>query len=128
MQKVKDIMTTEVATIQGAATVAQAVSVMKQKKLRDLVVEPRSQEDAYGIVTEADIVYKVAAYGKDPNQVQVHEIMTKPCIVVNPDLSVEHVARLFAHHHIRRAPVIKGQLLGVVSVTDIMRQVMWWLD
>jgi CBS domain-containing protein len=101
---------------------------MKQTKLRDLVVEPRSPADAYGIVTEADIVYKVAAYGKDPNQVQVHEIMTKPCIVVNPDLSVENVARLFANHHIRRAPVIKNQLLGVVSVTDIIRQVMWWLE
>jgi CBS domain-containing protein len=128
MQKVKDIMTTEVATIQGTATVAEAVSMMKQRQQRDLVVEPRSKEDAYGIVTEADIVYKVAAYGKDPDEVQVHEIMTKPCIVVNPDLSVEHVARLFANHHIRRAPVIKGELLGVVSVTDIMRQVMWWLE
>ena len=102
--------------------------MMKQKQQRDLVVEPRSKEDAYGIVTEADIVYKVAAFGKDPNEVQVHEIMTKPCIVVNPDLSVEHVARLFSNHHLRRAPVIKGELLGVVSVTDIMRQVMWWLE
>ena len=128
MQKVKDIMTTEVATIQGTATVAEAVSMMKEKQQRNLVVEPRSKEDAYGIVTEADLVYKVAAFGKDPDEVQVHEIMTKPCIVVNPDLSVEHVARLFANHNLRRAPVIKGELLGVVSVTDIMRQVMWWLD
>ena len=86
----------------------------------------RSPEDAYGIVTEADIVYKVAAYGKDPKAVPIHEIMTKPCIVVNPDLSVEHVARLFAQYHIRRAPVIKEKLLGIVSVTDITRQAMWW--
>ena len=121
-------MTTNVATIQGTASVAEAVSMMKQQNQRDLVVEPRSREDAYGIVTEADIVYKVAAFGKDPNGVQVHEIMTKPCIVVNPDLSVEHLARLFANHRIRRAPVIKHQLLGVVSVTDITRQVMWWLE
>ncbi len=126
MLKAKDIMTTEVTTIEGSATVAEAVAVMKEKKLRDLVVVPRSSEDAYGIVTEADIVYKVAAYGKDPQTVHVHEIMTKPCIVVNPDLSVEHVARLFAQYHIRRAPVIKEKLLGIVSVTDIMRQAMWW--
>ena len=38
--------------------------------------------------------------------------MTKPCIVVNPDLGVEYVARLFANARIRRAPVIKGELLG----------------
>ena len=128
MQKVKDIMTTKVTTIEGSATVAEAIAVMKAEELRDLVVEPRSSEDAYGIVTEADIVYKVTAYGKDPTQMQVHEVMTKPCIVVNPDLRVEHVARLFFHYHIRRAPVIKEKLIGVVSVTDILGQVMWWLD
>ncbi len=128
MLKVKNIMTTDVVTIQGSATVAEAVELMKERELRDLVVEPRSEEDAYGIVTEADIVYKVAAYGKNPKDVQIHEVMTKPCIVVNPDLSVEHVARLFTNHHIRRAPVIKKELLGVVSVTDVIRQAMWWLE
>ncbi|MBE7551315.1 MAG: CBS domain-containing protein [Anaerolineales bacterium] len=126
MLKVKEVMTTDVVTIQGSAPVAEAIELMKEKKLRDLIVEPRSVEDAYGIVTETDIVYKIAAYGKDPQEVQVHEIMTKPCIVVNPDLSVEHVARLFAHFHLRRAPVIKGKLLGIVTVTDILRQAMWW--
>jgi CBS domain-containing protein len=126
MLKAKDIMTTHVVTIPGSATVAEAIALMKEKKLRDLVIEPTSEEDAYGIVTEADIVYKVAAHGQDPQAVKIHEIMTKPCIVVNPDLSVEHVARLFAHFHLRRAPVIKGKLLGIVSVTDIMRQAMWW--
>lgn len=126
MLKVKEVMTTDVVTIQGSAPVAEAIELMKEKKLRDLIVEPRSVEDAYGIITETDIVYKIAAYGKDPQEVRVHEIMTKPCIVVNPDLSVEHAARLFAHFHLRRAPVIKGKLLGIVSVTDILRQAMWW--
>lgn len=121
-------MTSQVVTIQGAASVAEAIKTMQKEHVRDLVVEPRSEEDAYGIVTEADIVYKVAAYGADPQTVAVHQIMTKPCLVVNPDLSVEHLARLFAQYHIRRAPVIKHKLLGVVSVTDIIRQSMWWLE
>jgi CBS domain-containing protein len=118
-------MTTHLSHYSGSATITEAVGLMK-KKLRDLIVEPGSEEDAYGILTEADIVYKVVAYGEDPQRIRVHEVMTKPCIVVNPDLSVEHVARLFARFHLRRAPVIKGKLLGVVSVTDIMRQAMWW--
>jgi CBS-domain-containing membrane protein len=46
--------------------------------------------------------------------------MTKPCIVVNPDLRVEHVARLFADHGLLRAPVIQGELLGIISVSDIL--------
>jgi CBS domain-containing protein len=120
--KAQDIMTKEVVTIRPSATVKSAVKLMKNKRLRGLIVEKRHDEDAYGIVTESDIVYKVTAYGKDPEKVKVYEIMTKPCIVVNPELSVEYVARLFANTRIHRAPVIKGELLGIISVSDILHK------
>jgi CBS domain-containing protein len=120
MMKAADIMTKDVVTIRGSATVAEAVKLMKEKGLRALIVERRHDQDAYAIVTETDIVYKVTAFGKDPKQVRVYEIMTKPCVVVNPDLGVEYVARLFANTGIRRAPVITSELLGIISVTDIL--------
>jgi CBS domain-containing protein len=120
MMKAEDIMTKDVVTIRGSATVAEAVGLMKEKGLRALVVDRRYDDDAYGIVTETDVVYKVTAYGKDPRQLRVYEIMSKPCIIVDPNLSVEYVARLFANTGIRRAPVIQGKLLGIVSVTDIL--------
>ena len=120
--KAQDIMTEEVVTIKGSATVAEATKLMKEKGLRALIVERRNEEDAYGIVSETDIVYEVAAYGKNPKKVKVYEIMTKPCIVVNPDLGVEYVARLFAQTGIHRAPVIKGELLGIISITDILHK------
>lgn len=120
MMKAQDIMTKDVVTIRGSATVADAVDLMNDMGLRALIVERRHNQDAYGILTETDIVYKVTAYGKDPKKVRVYEIMTKPCVVVNPDLGVEYVARLFANTGIRRAPVIKDHLLGIISVTDIL--------
>lgn len=120
MMRAEEIMTTDVVTIRGSATVASAVALMKQKGLRALVVDRRHEQDAYGIVTETDIIYKVTAFGKDTTAVRVYEIMTKPCIVVNPDLGVEYVARLFANTRIHQAPVIKGKLLGLISVTDIL--------
>jgi CBS domain-containing protein len=86
-------MTTEVITIQESAWVAEAIEAMKRHNVHALVVLPRHEDDAYGMVSEVDSAYKVI---------------------------------LFAHFHLRRAPVIKGKLLGVVSVTDIMRQAMWW--
>ncbi len=122
MLKAHDVMTDNVATIKGSATVAEAVKLLKLKELRALIVEPRSRDDAYGIVTQTDIVYQVVAYGKDPEKVRVYEIMTKPCIVVNPDLGVEYVARLFANTGIRIAPVIQNGLLGIISVTDILNK------
>lgn len=120
MTKAKDVMTEEVATIKGSATVADAVRLMKFKGIHSLIVERRHEEDAYGIVTDTDITNKVVAYGKDPKQVRVYEVMTKPCIVVNPDLAIEYVARLFAQTNIDRAPVIKEELLGIISVQDIL--------
>ncbi len=122
MLSARDIMTSNVATISGSATVAEAVKTMKDKGLRALIVDRRSDSDPYGIVTETDIVYKVAAFGHDPKQMRVYEIMTKPCVVVNPNLGVEYVARLFANTRIRRAPVIEGKLLGIVSISDILKK------
>ena len=122
MMKASDIMTKDVVMIRGSATVAEAVGLMKEKGLRALLVEPRYEADPYGMVTETDIIYKVAAFGHDPKQMRVYEIMTKPCVVVNPDLGVEYVARLFAQTKTRRAPVIQGGLLGVISISDILHK------
>ncbi len=122
MLKASQIMTTEVITISGSATVAEAVKLMKLHNLQALVVDIRNSEDAYGIITNTDIVTKVVAYGKDTTKVRVYEIMTKPCIVVNPDLGVEYIARLFAQTGIRIAPVIQGELLGIISERDILHK------
>ncbi|MEO0457482.1 MAG: CBS domain-containing protein [Cyanobacteria bacterium P01_A01_bin.114] len=122
MMRAQEIMTTEVITISGSATVAEAVKVMKEKGLRALIVDRRTEDDPYGMVTETDIIYKVAAYGHDPKTRRVYEIMTKPCIVVPPELGVEYVARLFANTRIRRAPVVRGRLVGVISISDILRK------
>ena len=118
--KVADIMSKKVITIRSFATVANAVKLMRDHGLSSLIVDRLDESDSYGIVTETDIIYKVAAKGLDPEQVRVCEIMTKPCIVVNPDLSTKSVAQLFANTGIRRAPIIRDKLLGVISTTDLL--------
>ena len=122
MLKAADIMTKDVATIRSSATVAQAVELMNSRGWRALIVERRHDQDAYGIITEADIVYKVIAFGKDPAKLRVHEIMSKPCLAINPNLGVAYVARLFAEYHLLRAPVIQGKLLGIISLSDIISE------
>ena len=113
-------MTEKVITIRGHQTVAEAVTLMQKHELYALIVDRRHEEDAYGILTETDIIKKVAAFGRDPRKIRVYDVMKKPCIVVNPDLSVEYVARLFANTQIRCAPVIRDHLLGIVTATDIL--------
>ncbi len=125
MAKARDIMTTEVVTVDGSATVAEAVRLMKEKGVRALIVERRSDDDAYGIVTQRDIVYSVMAERKDPTKVKIHEVMTKPLVVVNPNLDAVYVARLMAQKGLSRAPVIYEQKLqGVISVTDLVTKAM----
>ena len=126
MQTAQEIMTTNVVTIKSSATVAEAIKLMRARKLRNLIVEPDEPGDSIGILTEADVVYKVAANGDRPESVVVADVMTKPCIEVDPEMSVQEVAGLFSNHHIHRAPVVKGELLGVISVFDIVRECMWW--
>jgi CBS domain-containing protein len=128
MVKAEDIMTREVVTIEAIALVSEAIGLMKKHHVHSLIVEPDGQEKGYGIVTEADIAYKVIAEGNDPKALTVGDIMTKPCITIRPDLSVQNVSRLFLDNHIHRAPVIQEQLLGIVSVSDILQKGIWWQE
>lgn len=122
MLKARDIMTNRVITISSLATVSEALDLMRKNKVHELVVERSGHDDAYGIITDEDIVYNVIAEGEDPIAVQVYEVMMKPCVVVNPDLGVEFVAKLFANVGIRCAPVIQEKLLGIISVSDILHR------
>jgi CBS domain-containing protein len=120
----RDIMQTEVATVWPDVTVRDAAALMRHHGVRSLIVEKETDDDAYGIITYADIVDKVLAYGFDPAEMHVEEIMTKPLIVVNPSLKVEMVARLFSLNNIGHAPVMEdNKLVGVVSMTDLITEV-----
>lgn len=120
MAKAQDVMTKEVVTIDGSATVAEAVNKMRERKVSSLVVERRNPDDAYGILTRKDVVSKVVSAGKKLDEVKVHEIMTKPLIMVSPGLELEYCARLMAMTGIRRAPVFDGkEIIGILSNTDI---------
>lgn len=125
MARARDIMVTDVVMVDGSATVAEAVELMKAKQVRALIVDRRSEEDAYGMVTQRDVAYRVVAEGRDPRAVRVYEIMSKPLVVVNPDLDVKYVARLMAQRGLSRAPVLAEQKLqGVVSISDIVMKAM----
>ncbi len=117
----RDIMSRTVHTIARDASICDAVHMMNEYSASSLIVEPQSESDTYGIVTMRDVVYKTVAKGRDIHQVKVYEVMTKPLIVVLPDLSVKHTARLLANCKVSRAPVIEnGKLVGMVRLKDIL--------
>ncbi len=122
--KAGDVMHTEVVYIDGKKTVADAVRLMREKKVSSLIVNRRGVEDAFGIVTRKDVVNKVVDPGKDPAQVKVFEIMSKPLFTVSPGLQLKYCARLFNTAGIRRAVVFDGkEIIGILSNTDIFNAI-----
>ncbi|MFQ4136642.1 CBS domain-containing protein [Nodosilinea sp. PGN35] len=121
MLTVADIMTPHVTTIASGATVADAIDLMQRRQIRALLVEHRSQEMPFGMVTERDIVYTVVARGHSPEKVLVQDIMRQPCISLAPDLTIQEASQVLSDTGVQRAPVVRdGELLGVISVTDIL--------
>jgi CBS domain-containing protein len=118
--KAQDVMSKNVVFIDGSKTVAAAIKLMREKGVSSLVVEHRSHEDAYGMVTRKDVVNKIVDPGKDPAKVKVFEIMSKPLVMVSPGLALKYCARLMHHTGIRRAPVFDGKkIIGILSNSDI---------
>src|SRR5437016_13238766 len=109
---VVEIMTQSPVTIQAGATAKDAAGLMRTKDIGSLVVVETGKP--MGIVTERDIVTKVAASDKQPSRVLVRDIMTSPVVVVHPHDEVAEAAKLMSQCKIRRLPVVQeGKLVGI---------------
>jgi len=118
----KEIMTRKVMMVEDSVTASEAVRKMMEEKISSLIVNRRSVDDAYGIVTRRDVVSKVIALGLNAEEIKVSDIMTKPLVTVTPNLNIKHVARLMSQTGVRRIPVFDGQqMLGLISNSDIFR-------
>ncbi|MDH5203291.1 MAG: CBS domain-containing protein [Nitrospirota bacterium] len=123
MLKTKDVMKKPAITIKGTATVYDAAKIMVETGVRGLIVEKRTENDAYGMVAIRDIIHEVIGKGLDPKKVKVNQIMSKPVVSVSPDMDIEYVARLLSNLNFARVAVIgeKDQLLGIISMMDILK-------
>ena len=120
MQIAANVMSRELKMIAATASAADAGRRMEQFQLHSLIVERSDGLDSYGIITSTDLIRKVLALGKDPAQVAVRDVMSKPIITIPPECTLFEIARLMTSNHINHLPVFDGkQLIGMVSSTDI---------
>ena len=114
--RVRDVMKTTVSTIDGAATISDALKLMKSQKTSVLIVNKRHADDEFGMITSADIARQVLAKDKSPGRVNVYEIMACPVIHVHPAMDIRVCSRLFDTYNLVRAPVIENDIIiGIVS-------------
>ncbi len=126
---VNDVMITQVVTISPFATLRQALSLMKQRKLKSLVVEKTAEHDAYGLITYTNIMKTVVAESGDIDLINVYDICVKPVITVGKSLSLKHVASLMTNHAVKRVVVVEDNtMVGLVCMNDIVHHIMQSID
>jgi CBS domain-containing protein len=120
MLKVEDIMVEDVVTVDSDASVMQAVKLMNKNEIGCLIVIRRGK--AVGIITERDFLKRIIAKLRNPEKTRVRQIMTKPLIIVNPNMDLEDATKLMFASKIKKLPVIEDRrLVGLVSLTDIAK-------
>ncbi|MDI1231816.1 MAG: CBS domain-containing protein [Methylobacter sp.] len=119
--RVRDVMKTDFGSIDGIATIEDALKKMKKLKTAVLIVNKRHDDDEYGMINSGDIARHVLAKDRAPDRVNVYEVMSKPVISVRPDMDIRYCSRLFAQYNLVRAPVIEhGKIIGMISPNSLV--------
>ena len=120
--RVRDLMVEELHTIDGLATVAEAMALMKLHRVNSLVVNRRNEDDELGLVVVADIARGVIADNRAPERVNVYEIMSKPLLTLPEEMLARYAVRLLARFGLSRAVVVDHDrnAVGIVTLRDLI--------
>lgn len=117
MKTVADIMTSMpiVATVPGSRN--DAINLMVRNKLTGVPVVRESDGQLMGIVSRRDVFNNM-------NEEQLSMLMKKNPITITPDKPISEAAKIFYDLRIHRLPVVeKGRLVGIVTPTDLLREI-----
>ena len=117
--KISALMIPDPITITDAASIQDAIEVMKTNSIRHLpVVGNRKQ--LRGLVTLADL--KQGLIPSMIGDLGLADLMIRDPICVSPDDDVELAAQVIYKHKISGMPVIQaGKLVGIITESDILR-------
>src|SRR2546423_7774191 len=101
-QTVRDVMTTDVVSLQVDTTLVDAGRVMRDKDIGDVVVV--ENERLIGVVTDRDIVVRAVAEGLGPDATTVGAVVSQGLVTVRPDDTIADAARLMRDRAVRRGP------------------------
>lgn len=118
--KVKDVMVTNVVTVDVGVSVRKAVERMNNHEIGCLVVLEKGH--FAGILTERDVLKRIVAKARNPEKTLVGDVMSRPLITVDPDASLEEALELMFKKRVKKLTVVKDkELVGLISMTDVAR-------
>ena len=118
-------MVTNLITIEAAASAKNAAELMDKHDIGCLIVI--NYGNPVGIVTERDMLRRILLQKRDLAKTEVGNIMSAPLITAQPQTDIRDAVRLMNERRIKKLPVMdEGQLVGLVSLTDIMRSLAYF--
>jgi CBS domain-containing protein len=122
--KIEDIVSkkgSEVVTISASASIADLVALLAERNIGGVVVSADGRT-IDGIITERDVVRRLATEGAPVLQRTVGELMTTQVLTCQPGDTLEETAHTMTYSRIRHLPVAKdGELAGIVSIGDVVK-------
>lgn len=111
----------QVISIDGQATVAEAVRMLAERRIGALPVLDGGK--VAGIFSERDVIYCLAADGAAALDKPVAEVMTAPAQTVEPTQPVLAALSLMTRRRFRHLPVVDSadSLIGFVSIGDLVK-------
>lgn len=123
---VADIMSSPVYAINTDEPVSHARKLMLRHRISTLLV--LNEGKMVGIVTKSDISNRLAQaeplWRRRPiDQIPIKLLMTESVITIYPEASISQAAALMLENGVHDIPVVKNDIVGIVTRTDIVRYV-----
>lgn len=111
-------MEKNVITIDNDKTVLDAAVTLKEKEISFLVI--LKENKPIGIISERDIVRRIAAKDLVPSKIKLEDAMSKKFRWVGPDTLIEDAVQKMLNNNIRRLIVLEDEkLVGVITQTNM---------
>ena len=118
MDLIRDIMQTNVITIEHDKSALDAAKMLTEKKISFLVIQ--KEDIPIGVVTERDIVQKISCLDEKTSEFLLKDIMSTDFKWVNPEEEIENAIQKMLNNNIRRLLVLENKkLIGVITLTDL---------
>ena len=110
----------QIVSCDVATPVSEVVSILAGKRIGALPVI--SGGKVAGIVSERDIIYRLAEKGSACLDMPVGEIMTSPAMTVESGALIDDTLALMTRRRFRHFPVVdNGNLVAFISIGDLVK-------
>jgi CBS domain-containing protein len=114
-------MSKRLVTAHADSNVSKAVNLMVENNIGSVIVE--DEEGPLGVFTERDLLSKILGRGKKLEDPILLEVMTRSFNDLSPDATLVDAAKMMMEKKGRLIVFDDGNLVGVVTATDIVKQI-----